>query len=315
MALKPRRGTWAYGPDAHTPVDAARGLVWNGPDDPGDWQEVTRTFRDGHTETWWAAEATLGWWGPDGARRLVVATADPGTPVSPCLGSCTDVYRFILFHTSLAGRAEPARSPGSPDAARALSGRSSQALNSASRHRAQTGASTRAGCASNTKYACAASRTSPPRPGSRPRPSPQRPAPPESLSGTASTGAPPPGQPRHVPASRLERLHPPERRAADQQAPRPPRTGQPPQRSPPARHQARHPRQPDPPARNRHRHRAPANRTERDDRPDPRRRAIRTRRPSCPRSTHAVPQEEPQSRTMNRLAPGIGFARCRCLVK
>ena len=24
MALKPRRGTWAYGPDAHTPVDAAR---------------------------------------------------------------------------------------------------------------------------------------------------------------------------------------------------------------------------------------------------------------------------------------------------
>src|SRR5438105_12563872 len=28
---------------------------------------------------WWAADATLGWWGPDGARRLVVATADPGT--------------------------------------------------------------------------------------------------------------------------------------------------------------------------------------------------------------------------------------------
>lgn len=24
MALKPRRGTWAYGPDAHTPVDVAR---------------------------------------------------------------------------------------------------------------------------------------------------------------------------------------------------------------------------------------------------------------------------------------------------
>ena len=79
MALKPRRGTWAYGPDAHTPVDAARALAWDGPDDPGDWQPVTRTFRDGHTETWWAADATLGWWGPDGVRRLVVATADPGT--------------------------------------------------------------------------------------------------------------------------------------------------------------------------------------------------------------------------------------------
>jgi len=79
MALKPRRGTWAYGPDAHTPVDAARALAWDGPEDPGDWRPVARTFRDGHAETWWAADATLGWWGPDGARRLVVATADPGT--------------------------------------------------------------------------------------------------------------------------------------------------------------------------------------------------------------------------------------------
>src|SRR5437868_7291874 len=77
MALRPRRGTWAYGPDAHTPVDAARDLAWDGPNDPGDWRPVTRTFRDGHAETWWAAGATLGWWGPDGTRRLVVATADP----------------------------------------------------------------------------------------------------------------------------------------------------------------------------------------------------------------------------------------------
>ncbi len=77
MALKPRRGTWAYGPDVHTPVDAARALAWGGPDDPGDWHPVTRAFRDGHGETWHAADARLGWWGPDGARRLVVATADP----------------------------------------------------------------------------------------------------------------------------------------------------------------------------------------------------------------------------------------------
>src|SRR5438876_4233340 len=79
MALKPRRGTWAYGPDAHTPVDAARALAWHGPEDPGDWHPVARAFRDGHTQTWYAADAALGWWGPDGARRLVVATADPGT--------------------------------------------------------------------------------------------------------------------------------------------------------------------------------------------------------------------------------------------
>jgi hypothetical protein len=78
MALKPHRGTWAYGADAYTPVDAARALAWHGPDDPGDWQPVTRTFRDGHTGRWFAADAALGWWGPDGFTRLVVATADPG---------------------------------------------------------------------------------------------------------------------------------------------------------------------------------------------------------------------------------------------
>jgi hypothetical protein len=77
LALKPRHGTWGYA-DAYTPVDAARALAWHGPDDPGDWQPVTRAFRDGHTERWFAADATLGRWRPDGFTRLVVATADPG---------------------------------------------------------------------------------------------------------------------------------------------------------------------------------------------------------------------------------------------
>ena len=80
MALRPHRGTWARAADAHTPVDAARALAWGGPDDPGRLDGGDRrTFRDGHAETWWAADATLGGWGPDGARRLVVATADPAT--------------------------------------------------------------------------------------------------------------------------------------------------------------------------------------------------------------------------------------------
>jgi hypothetical protein len=79
MALRPRRGTWARAAGAHTPVDAARALAWDGPEHPGDWRPVSRTFRDGHAETWWAAEAALGGWGPDGARRLVAVTADPGT--------------------------------------------------------------------------------------------------------------------------------------------------------------------------------------------------------------------------------------------
>ena len=78
LALRPHRGTWARAADAHTPVEAARALAWGGLEDPGDWQPVTRTFRDGHAETWRAADASLGGWGPDGVRRLVVATADPG---------------------------------------------------------------------------------------------------------------------------------------------------------------------------------------------------------------------------------------------
>ena len=40
---------------------------------------MVRRFRDGHTETWWAAELTLGGYGPDRSTRLVVATSDPAT--------------------------------------------------------------------------------------------------------------------------------------------------------------------------------------------------------------------------------------------
>ncbi len=38
---------------------------------------MERHFLDGHTETWWAADARLGGYGPDSPCRLVVATTDP----------------------------------------------------------------------------------------------------------------------------------------------------------------------------------------------------------------------------------------------
>jgi hypothetical protein len=79
LALKPRKGTWAPADEPHTPVEAARELGWGGPGRPGAWRRVTRRFRDGHTETWWAADAVLGGWGPRGPHRLVVATTDPAT--------------------------------------------------------------------------------------------------------------------------------------------------------------------------------------------------------------------------------------------
>jgi DDE superfamily endonuclease len=77
LALKPRKGTWAPAEQAHTPTEAAGELGWRGPSRPGQWRRVTRRFRDGHTETWWAADAQLGGWGPDRRLRLVVATTDP----------------------------------------------------------------------------------------------------------------------------------------------------------------------------------------------------------------------------------------------
>jgi hypothetical protein len=81
LGLKPTKGVWAPADAAHTPQDAARQLAWGGPQQPGDWTPVVRRFRDGHTETWWAADARLpaAGWGPTRRVRLVVATTDPAT--------------------------------------------------------------------------------------------------------------------------------------------------------------------------------------------------------------------------------------------
>ena len=81
LAVKPRKGAWAPAEQAHTPREAAAELAWTSPAEPGDWTPVTRRFRDGHAETWWAADASLpaAGWGPDRRLRLVVATTDPAT--------------------------------------------------------------------------------------------------------------------------------------------------------------------------------------------------------------------------------------------
>ncbi len=78
-ALKPHRGTWAHGDQAHTPIDTAREPARGGPDDPGDCRAVERVFRDGHTQHRWAADPRPGFWGPDGNTRLVAATIDPAS--------------------------------------------------------------------------------------------------------------------------------------------------------------------------------------------------------------------------------------------
>jgi hypothetical protein len=75
------QGRLGAGEAAHTPREAAAELAWTSPTQPGDWTAVTRRFRDGHAEAWWAADASLpaAGWGPDRRLRLVVATTDPAT--------------------------------------------------------------------------------------------------------------------------------------------------------------------------------------------------------------------------------------------
>jgi hypothetical protein len=79
LALRPNTGTWAPMEAAHTPKEAAEDLDWGGPEAPGEWQPVVPQFRDGHEETWWAAELRLAGYGPDQRVRLVAATTDPAT--------------------------------------------------------------------------------------------------------------------------------------------------------------------------------------------------------------------------------------------
>jgi len=108
LAVKPRKGAWAPAEELHTPQEAARQLAWGGPEEPGDWTRVTRRFRDGHTETWWAADASLpaAGWGPSRRIRLVVATTDPAT-----LPKLTTWYLITNLPHPERRRARPAFAP------------------------------------------------------------------------------------------------------------------------------------------------------------------------------------------------------------
>jgi DDE superfamily endonuclease len=109
LAVKPRKGVWAPADQVHTPREAAAELAWTSPQQPGDWTKVTRRFRDGHTQTWWAADAALpaAGWGPDRRLRLVVATTDPAT-----LPKLTTWYLVTnLARPNRRRRARPALAP------------------------------------------------------------------------------------------------------------------------------------------------------------------------------------------------------------
>ena len=78
LALKPHKGTWAPADAGPQPDRGSRQARLARPQSA--WPMAAylqRRFRDGHTKTWWAADAQLGGWGPDRRLRLVVATTDP----------------------------------------------------------------------------------------------------------------------------------------------------------------------------------------------------------------------------------------------
>jgi DDE superfamily endonuclease len=77
MALKPSHAWWHPEDVAGTLQDVAHEAGWVSAEQPGQWRRITRTFRDGSTQDWWAVEMVAGPYGPDKTERAIVATTDP----------------------------------------------------------------------------------------------------------------------------------------------------------------------------------------------------------------------------------------------
>jgi hypothetical protein len=77
LSLKPSHAWWHKIGEIGSPWEAAVAAEWEDERHPGDWVKVVRRFRDGHEEQWWALEVDVGPYGPERARRAVVATTDP----------------------------------------------------------------------------------------------------------------------------------------------------------------------------------------------------------------------------------------------
>jgi DDE superfamily endonuclease len=79
LALKPSHAWWHREGEHGSLGEVAQAASWTDATQPGDWVQVVRSFRDGHTETWWALEVMAGPYGPECSQRAVVVTTDPQT--------------------------------------------------------------------------------------------------------------------------------------------------------------------------------------------------------------------------------------------
>jgi hypothetical protein len=79
LALKPSHAWYHPEEEIGTFQEAAGEAGWEGVKHLGRWIKVTRTFRDGSSENWWALELDIRPFGPDKPERVAVATTDPAT--------------------------------------------------------------------------------------------------------------------------------------------------------------------------------------------------------------------------------------------
>lgn len=79
LALNPAHAWWHPEGVAGSLQEVARETRWVSAERPGRWVQITRTFRDGSTQDWWAVEIVAGPYGPGKAERAVVVTTDPAT--------------------------------------------------------------------------------------------------------------------------------------------------------------------------------------------------------------------------------------------
>ncbi len=79
LALKPSHAWWHPDQAIGSFQEAAQAAGWRNPERAGKWVKVTRTFRDGSSQDWWALEVITGPYGPHKQERVVIATTDPLT--------------------------------------------------------------------------------------------------------------------------------------------------------------------------------------------------------------------------------------------
>lgn len=79
LALKPSHAWWHPKEEIGSFQAAAKAAGWECVEHPGRWIKVTRTFRAGLSQDWWALELDIRPFGPDKQERVIIATTDPAT--------------------------------------------------------------------------------------------------------------------------------------------------------------------------------------------------------------------------------------------